>query len=96
MKVSHISFSDIDGGAARAAYRIHHALRRSGIHSQMLVNVASSGDWTVQGPPSNRVKAINRIRPHLATQLCRLHRTGNSIIHSLSVTVLLAGIFKFV
>ena len=50
MKVSLLSQCDVSGGAARAAYRLHHALRNSGIDSQMLVNVAASGDWTVQGP----------------------------------------------
>ena len=31
MKVIHLSYSDINGGAARAAYRIHHALLASGV-----------------------------------------------------------------
>ena len=42
----------------RAAYRIHHAIRDSGIDSKMLVNVAASGDWTVQGPTSKWAKTL--------------------------------------
>ena len=51
----------------------------------MLVNVAASGDWTVQGPTSKRAKALSRIRPQLATPLRKLLRTGNPIIHSPAV-----------
>ena len=85
MKVLQLNHSDINGGAARAAYRIHHAIRDSGIDSQMLVNVAASGDWTVQGPTSKRAKALSRIRPQLATPLSKLLRTGNPILHSPAV-----------
>lgn len=82
MKVFHLSTHDINGGAARAAYRTHHALLDSGIDSQMLVNVASSGDWTVRGPKSKLGKEIGRIRPGLVKPFVQLLRTGNPIIHS--------------
>lgn len=85
MKALLLNHSDISGGAARAAYRIHYALRDSGIDSQMLVNVAASGDWTVQGPTRKLAKAIGRVRPQLATPLRKLLRTGNPIIHSPAV-----------
>ena len=85
LKVLQLNYSDIDGGAARAAYRIHHALRSTGIDSQMLVNIASSGDWTVQGPSTKSAKAISLMRPHLASPLRMLLRTSNPIIHSPSV-----------
>lgn len=85
MKVLQLNHSDINGGAARAAYRIHHALHDSGIDSQMLVNVAASGDWTVQGPTSKLAKAIGRVRPQLVNPVCKLLRTGNPVIHSPSL-----------
>ena len=85
MKVLQLNYYDINGGAARAAYRIHHALRDSGINSRMLVNVAASGDWTVQGPTSKWDKAIRRMRPYLAMPLRRLLHTDNPIIHSPSL-----------
>lgn len=82
LQVLHLNYSDIDGGAARAAYRIHHAIRDSGINSCMLVDVANSDDWTVKGPSSKLEKAIGRIRPYLATPLRKLLHTGNPLIHS--------------
>jgi glycosyltransferase involved in cell wall biosynthesis len=85
LKVLQLNHSDISGGAARAAYRIHHALRNYGIVSRMLVNVAISGDWTVQGPTSKWGKAFSRIRPQLATPLRQLLRTVNPVIHSPAV-----------
>ncbi|MGC9502627.1 glycosyltransferase family 4 protein [Baaleninema sp.] len=56
-----LSTSDIGGGAARAAYRLHQGLRSIGVPSQMLVREKSSGDRSViaekslltkLGPPS--------------------------------------------
>ena len=85
MKVLKLNYSDINGGAARAAYRIHHAIRDSGIDSKMLVNVAASGDWTVQGPTSKWAKTLGRIRPQLVTPLRQLLDTNNPIIHSPAV-----------
>lgn len=47
MKILHISTSDLDGGAARAAYRLHQGLLRDGVESQMLVRAKISPDKTV-------------------------------------------------
>lgn len=47
MKVLHLSTSDIDGGAARATYRLHQGLRDIGITSEMLVRAKNSIDKTV-------------------------------------------------
>lgn len=85
MKVLQINHSDIGGGAARAAYRIHHALRDTGVDSTMLINVATAGDWTVVGPASKWNKALGRIRPHVGVVLCKALRTQNSIVHSPAV-----------
>jgi glycosyltransferase involved in cell wall biosynthesis len=85
MKVIHLSHSDANGGAARAAYRVHHALRASGVDSQMWVNEAATGDWTVEGPSSRRHKASVAIRPQLARPLVRALKTDNPIIHSPAV-----------
>ncbi len=82
LRVSILNSSDINGGASRAAYRIHHALRDAGIDSQMLVNVSSSGDWTVHGPTNTTDKASVLIRQHLTTPFSKLLRTANPIMHS--------------
>ena len=47
MKVLHLNTSDLDGGAARAANRLHHGLQTNGIASQMLVRAKSSVDRSV-------------------------------------------------
>ena len=82
MKVLTINHSDINGGAARAAYRIHHALRGHGVESKMLVTHATAGDWTVEGPQGKVAKALAKIRAPLADLLSKTLKTGNPIIHS--------------
>jgi len=83
MKVIHLNHSDIVGGAARAAYRIHHALRQIGVDSTMWVDVATSDDWTVKGSTSPLTKAMARVRPALVSRLFKsVFKTGNPILHS--------------
>jgi glycosyltransferase involved in cell wall biosynthesis len=47
MKCLILSTSDVEGGAARAAYRLHQGLQTIGVSSQMLVRAKFSGDRTV-------------------------------------------------
>ena len=47
MRVIHVSYSDIVGGAAKASYRLHEALTSQGISSKMYVISKSSTDDTV-------------------------------------------------
>jgi glycosyltransferase involved in cell wall biosynthesis len=47
MNIVHISTYDISGGAARAAYRLHHGLRQAGHESLMLVRQKVSSDETI-------------------------------------------------
>ena len=82
MKIAMVNHSDINGGAARAAWRIHHALRQSGVDSQMYVNRASAGDWTVTGPQGKLAKALGMLRSPLGGMTTRLLKTGNPILHS--------------
>lgn len=83
MKVFILSLSDISGGAARAAYRIHNALRKSSINSIMHVVDAYSGDWTVEAARMSKfAKTFSVLRDPLASLLQKLMRTDNSILHS--------------
>lgn len=82
MKIAMVNHSDINGGAARAAWRIHHALRQSGVDSQMHVNQASAGDWSVTGPRGKLAKALGMLRSPLGGVTNRLLKTGNPILHS--------------
>lgn len=82
MKVHHLNYSDISGGAARASYRIHHALRQAEVDSWMLVDSATSGDWTVQGPSGKLQKGMGKLRQQLAGVFRPFYKTGNPIVHS--------------
>ena len=63
MKVLHLSTSDIIGGAARAAYRLHRGLIDNGVNSHMVVQYKISNDYEVYGPQTNIYKALSFIRP---------------------------------
>lgn len=63
MKILIVNTSDIEGGAARAAYRLHKALLQNKIDSQMLVQDKSSDDFTVIGPETKIQKGIGKVRP---------------------------------
>jgi glycosyltransferase involved in cell wall biosynthesis len=52
MKIVHLSSSDIGGGAALAAHRLHSGLRRKGADSWMIVGRKFSGDPHVVRPVS--------------------------------------------
>lgn len=82
MKVIQLNHSDINGGAARAAYRIHHALRKAGLDSNMQVDAATSGDWSVHGPTTKLGRGLAKLRPPLASLYQLFFRTSNPIIHS--------------
>jgi glycosyltransferase involved in cell wall biosynthesis len=49
VKVLHLSTSDINGGAARAAFRLHHGLLESGVNSRMLVQTKYGNDALIAG-----------------------------------------------
>lgn len=65
MKILIISTSDIRGGAARAAYRLHQSLLAEKIDSQMLVRTKSSDDFTVQSETGAILKGFNMLRSTL-------------------------------
>lgn len=82
VKVASVNYSDLNGGAARAAYRIHSALNKCGVESIMYVNDSISGDWTVKGPLGTLKKAASKLRPHLGRIFSGLLNTENVSLHS--------------
>src|SRR4051812_11536521 len=52
MKVVHLSSSDLGGGAALGAYRLHSGLRKNGVDSRMVVGRKFSNDPSVVRPVS--------------------------------------------
>ena len=85
MKIFHLSNSDIRGGAARAANRLHQALLEAGLKSQMLVNKKFSKDKTIHGPLNVSEKLFIQIRPRISNLLIKLFNTNNDITHSISI-----------
>ncbi len=62
MKILHINSSNISGGAARAAFRLHKGLQAYGIDSMLLVDDKQSNDDSIFGPESNVAKGIAHFR----------------------------------
>jgi glycosyltransferase involved in cell wall biosynthesis len=62
MNVLLLSTSDITGGAARAAYRLHQGLQSLDVDSQMLVQYKSSDDKTVTAPSTRLGEGTARMR----------------------------------
>ena len=62
MKTLLLSTADIQGGAARAAYRLHQGLQSIGVDSQMLVQYKYSDDQTVVAPTTRLGQSLARMR----------------------------------
>lgn len=77
-----MNHSDIAGGAARAAYRIHHSLRDAGIDSRMWVNNALTDDLSVESLSGRLALRLVSVRRRAARWCVRQLRTNNPVIHS--------------
>ncbi|MBT0653036.1 glycosyltransferase family 4 protein [Geomobilimonas luticola] len=64
MKPLLLSTFDTHGGAARAAYRLHHGLRKAGVDSRLFVQEKRSDDWTVKGPETKWAYLQGKLRAH--------------------------------
>jgi len=66
MKILIVNTSDIQGGAARAAYRLHKALLNLDIKSTMLVQNKSTDDYTVKTISNTKFQKItDKLRPYI-------------------------------
>jgi glycosyltransferase involved in cell wall biosynthesis len=77
-----VSYSDTAGGAARATYRIHTALRASGVQSELAVRRRFSDDEAVHEFRVGGAQVLGRLRPRLQSSVQRLQRTPNPGLHS--------------
>jgi glycosyltransferase involved in cell wall biosynthesis len=84
VNISIVNAYDVNGGAARAAYRIHRALLASGERSTMSVDAATSGDWTVDGPTGRIRKQIPKVRHVFGAMASKFLNTQNPVLHSVS------------
>ena len=85
MKPLIVSYSDINGGAARAAYRLHKAFTLHHIHSKMMVSRKSSDDPDVISPQSKMTKAGAMLLLYLSRKITKLQKTSNTVLHSLNI-----------
>ncbi|MBD0379780.1 glycosyltransferase family 4 protein [Paenibacillus sedimenti] len=69
-----VNTSDIEGGAARAAYRLHKGLQKIGLTSKMLVQSKSSSDHSVYGPLSKADKIRSNLQPSIDNLPVHLYR----------------------
>lgn len=67
MNILQVNTSDIDGGAARAAYRLHHGLLDIDVQSRMLVQNGSTGEPAIVGRSSSWAEQLALWRPLLDT-----------------------------
>ena len=86
MKIIHLNYSDINGGAARATHRIHHSLLKKNVNSIMWVNKKISKEGNINEPVSKMEKALNSLKLRLINHsFVKMLKTGNKIIHSPSI-----------
>lgn len=76
--VHHLSYSDSDGGAARATYRIHNALKAYGIDSTLIVNHKALDDYLVSGPKLSKSLLLTQARIGLLRPLKALSSSSSS------------------
>ena len=84
MRVTALNYSDTVGGAARAAYRIHEAVRERGVDSLLRVNQKTLVDNTVIAPANNLAYLRAKINSGAAQILAKSLKTTPSTYHSLA------------
>jgi glycosyltransferase involved in cell wall biosynthesis len=79
LRVLHVNTTDLDGGAARAAHRIHTAQRRIGVDSHMLVLRRRDADPYVHQPQVRADQvALQRLRMGLGGQIAARQKTSGN------------------
>jgi glycosyltransferase involved in cell wall biosynthesis len=84
MKILFVNFSDCEGGASRAAYRLFKSLIENKIDCKMLVQSKKSDDIKVIGPTTISENIINKLRPKLADLPLNFYKKRKNIFFSSS------------
>jgi len=82
MKILIVNISDIQGGAARAAYRLHESLLTQNIDSQMLVQNRVSDDFKVINFDSKKEKIIGKIRQNIDNYSIKFYKNRTKSLFS--------------
>ena len=76
MRVLHISMSNLIGGAAKAAYRIHKGLIEQGVDSLMYVRRKIGDDPLILGPSGFKEQLWSQLTPFaemIPLKLLKIH-----------------------
>lgn len=82
MKIEIVSSSDITGGAARAAFRLHTSLKKINVHSEMLVRTKKSDDQSVKGDIGFLKSTLNVFKFKFGSLINRLQQSPNTNFRS--------------
>ncbi len=82
MKILTINYSDTNGGAAIAAYRLHRALVAAGHDAVMLVQVKETDDPTVIGPKGKLGKLKGLLRPEIDKYIINRYKDRSQTLFS--------------
>jgi len=82
MKILIVNTSDLEGGAARASYRLHKSLLAIHVDSKMLVQNKSSDDFTVIAETSKLQKGFNKLRPTIDSLPIRFFKERTKTLFS--------------
>ncbi|WP_373535201.1 glycosyltransferase family 4 protein [Microcoleus sp.] len=82
MKVLLLNTSDTEGGAARAAYRLHQGLQGIGVSSQMLVKNKNSGEPNVISSQNGITNKFDKIISTVSNLPLRLYPEKDPVIFS--------------
>lgn len=83
MNIVHVCNSDTNGGAARAAYRLHRSLIKASVDSSMLVCEKSSDDQSVQVSRQNiSLQLLNKVKNRLNNKRWMGFSAPHQLMHS--------------
>ena len=85
MNILHLNFADIAGGAARAAYRLHHSLLQLNINSHMQVWSKTSGEQKIRGDSSKVGRMLTEIRSGVGMVANATMKVANPTRHSINL-----------
>ena len=85
MKILHLNYSDIKGGAAIAMNRLHQSLLDQNINSKVLVFEKKLYDKSIICETNNLEKKINLIKRRTSFQLTKYQKINSKITHSLNI-----------
>jgi len=87
IKALHINTSDIQGGAARAAFRLNKALNKLNVNSEMFVQSKTGDDINVKSVAETKIqKAFAKIRPYYEMLFLELYKNRQKAPFSVART----------